>query len=214
MKYFIISGEPSGDLHGSKLIKGIFKSDPKAEIAFWGGDLMEKAGGKLLTHYNELAFMGFIEVLLNIFKILKNFKKCKKDILNFNPDKIIYIDYPGFNLRMCKWAKKRGFRNYYYISPQVWAWKEKRAEYLGSDEFTFGDLEKSISKDPNFLKTFWSIIWIKDSITLSKSLVEEVEKKHRYHKASKRLRKELREGKLGKEGSSFKKIASRKIIND
>ena len=137
MKYFIISGEPSGDLHGSKLIKGIFKSDPKAEIAFWGGDLMEKAGGKLLTHYNELAFMGFIEVLLNIFKILKNFKKCKKDILNFNPDKIIYIDYPGFNLRMCKWAKKRGFRNYYYISPQVWAWKEKRAEIIKKyiDEF-------------------------------------------------------------------------------
>ena len=137
MKYFIISGEPSGDLHGSKLIKGIFKADPKAEIAFWGGDLMEKAGGKLLTHYNELAFMGFIEVLLNIFKILKNFKKCKKDILNFNPDKIIYIDYPGFNLRMCKWAKKRGFRNYYYISPQVWAWKEKRAEIIKKyiDEF-------------------------------------------------------------------------------
>lgn len=137
MKYFIICGEPSGDLHGSKLIKGILKSDPKAEIRFWGGDLMKQAGGKLLTHYNELAFMGFIEVILNIFKILKNFKKCKKDILNFNPDKIIYIDYPGFNLRMCKWSKKRGFRNYYYISPQVWAWKEKRAEIIKKyiDEF-------------------------------------------------------------------------------
>ena len=133
MKYFIISGEPSGDLHGSKLIKGIHKSDPKAEIAFWGGDLMKKAGGKLLTHYNELAFMGFIEVILNIFKILNNFKKCKRDILDFNPDKIIYIDYPGFNLRMCKWSKKKGFRNYYYISPQVWAWKEKRVYQMKKD---------------------------------------------------------------------------------
>ena len=126
MKYYIIAGEPSGDLHGSKLIKEIFKVDKNAEIRFWGGDLMKDAGGKMVMHYKNLAFMGFSEVLINIFKILKNFKICKNDILQFNPDKIIYIDYPGFNLRICKWAKRRGFKNYFYISPQVWAWKEKR----------------------------------------------------------------------------------------
>ena len=107
MKYYIIAGEPSGDLHGSKLIKEIFKLDKNAKIRFWGGDLMKKEGGKIVMHYKNLAFMGFSEVFANIFKILKNFKLCKKDILNFNPDKIIYIDYPGFNLRICKWAKKK-----------------------------------------------------------------------------------------------------------
>lgn len=130
MKYYIIAGEPSGDLHGSKLIKEIFKVDKNAEIRFWGGDLMKDAGGKMVMHYKNLAFMGFSEVLINIFKILKNFKICKKDILKFNPDKIIYIDYPGFNLRICKWAKRRGFKNYFYISPQVWAWKEKRVNII------------------------------------------------------------------------------------
>ena len=130
MKYYIIAGEPSGDLHGSKLIKEIFKVDKNAEIRFWGGDLMKDAGGKMVMHYKNLAFMGFSEVLINIFKILKNFKICKKDILKFNPDKIIYIDYPGFNLRICKWAKTRGFKNYFYISPQVWAWKEKRVNII------------------------------------------------------------------------------------
>ena len=93
MKYYIIAGEPSGDLHGSKLIKEIFKVDKNAEIRFWGGDLMKDAGGKMVMHYKNLAFMGFSEVLINIFKILKNFKICKKDILKFNPDKIIYIDF-------------------------------------------------------------------------------------------------------------------------
>ena len=110
MKYYIIAGEPSGDLHGSKLIKEILKLDKKAKIRFWGGDLMKKNGGEIVMHYKNLAFMGFSEVFANIFKILKNFKLCKKDILNFNPDKIIYIDYPGFNLRICKWAKKRNLK--------------------------------------------------------------------------------------------------------
>ena len=130
MKYYIIAGEPSGDLHGSKLIKEILKLDKKAKIRFWGGDLMKKNGGEIVMHYKNLAFMGFSEVVTNIFKILKNFKLCKKDILNFNPDKIIYIDYPGFNLRICKWAKKKKFKNYFYIAPQVWAWKEKRSEII------------------------------------------------------------------------------------
>ena len=130
MKYYIIAGEPSGDLHGSKLIKEILSLDDEAKIRFWGGDLMKNAGGDMVMHYKDLAFMGFSEVILNILKILKNFRICKDDILNFNPDKIILIDYPGFNLRISKWAKKKGFKNYFYISPQIWAWKEKRAKII------------------------------------------------------------------------------------
>ena len=130
MKYYIIAGEPSGDLHGSKLIKEILSIDDKAKIRFWGGDLMKNAGGDMVMHYKDLAFMGFSEVILNILKILKNFRICKEDILDFNPDKIILIDYPGFNLRISKWAKKKGFKNYFYISPQIWAWKEKRAKII------------------------------------------------------------------------------------
>ena len=137
MKYYIIAGEPSGDLHGSKLIKEILSLDDEAKIRFWGGDLMKNAGGDMVMHYKDLAFMGFSEVILNILKILKNFRICKEDILDFNPDKIILIDYPGFNLRISKWAKKKGFKNYFYISPQIWAWKEKRAEIIKKyvDEF-------------------------------------------------------------------------------
>ena len=130
MKYYIIAGEPSGDLHGSKLIKEILSLDDAAKIRFWGGDLMKNAGGDMVMHYRDLAFMGFSEVILNILKIFKNFRICNKDILEFNPDKIILIDYPGFNLRISKWAKKRGFKNYFYISPQIWAWKENRAKIL------------------------------------------------------------------------------------
>ena len=107
MKYYIIAGEPSGDLHGSKLIKEILSIDDKAKIRFWGGYLMKNAGGDMVMHYKDMAFMGFSEVMLNILKILKNFKICKKDIIKFNPDKIILIDYPGFNLRISKWAKKK-----------------------------------------------------------------------------------------------------------
>ena len=126
MKYYIISGEPSGDIYGSRLINEIKRSDSKANIRFWGGDLMKESGGTLVRHYKDLAFMGFFEVLTNIFKILKNFSLCKNDIIKFNPDKIIFIDYPGFNLRIAKWAKKKKFKTFYYISPQVWAWKENR----------------------------------------------------------------------------------------
>ena len=126
MKYYIIAGEPSGDLYGSKLIDEIFSIDKEANIRFWGGDKMIKSGGDNVKHIKELAFMGFYEVLKNITTILKNIKLCKNDIRKFNPDKIIYIDYPGFNLKICKWAKKSGYKNYYYISPQIWAWKEGR----------------------------------------------------------------------------------------
>ena len=133
MKYYIISGEASGDLHGSKLIEALKKKDIRAHIRCWGGDLMQNSGGKLVKHYKELAFMGFWEVITNLKTILRNIKFCKKDILAFNPDVIIYIDYPGFNLRISKWAKKRGFKNHFYISPQVWAWKENRVHQMKRD---------------------------------------------------------------------------------
>ena len=130
MKYYIIAGEASGDLYGSKLIDEIISIDKKADIRFWGGDKMIKSGGYNVKHIKELAYMGFYEVLKNIKTILKNIHFCKNDIRIFNPDKIIYIDYPGFNLRICKWAKKNGYRNYYYISPQIWAWKENRIKSI------------------------------------------------------------------------------------
>ena len=130
MKYYIIAGEASGDLYGSKLIDEIFSIDKKAEIRFWGGDNMIKSGGYNVKHIKELAFMGFYEVLKNITTILRNINFCKNYIKEFNPDKIIYIDYPGFNLKICKWAKNNGYKNYYYISPQIWAWKESRVNTL------------------------------------------------------------------------------------
>ena len=130
MKYYIIAGEASGDLYGSKLIDEIFSIDKKAEVRFWGGDNMIKSGGYNVKHIKELAFMGFYEVLKNIVTIIRNINFCKNDIKEFNPDKIIYIDYPGFNLKICKWAKNNGYKNYYYISPQIWAWKENRIKTI------------------------------------------------------------------------------------
>nr|WP_314897380.1 lipid-A-disaccharide synthase [uncultured Flavobacterium sp.] len=133
MKYYIIAGEASGDLHGSNLMKALYKEDPNADIRFWGGDLMQNAGGTLVKHYRELAFMGFIEVIFNLKTILNNIKICKKDILKFRPDVLIFIDYPGFNLRIAKWAKELGFKTHYYISPQIWAWKESRITEIKRD---------------------------------------------------------------------------------
>ena len=130
MKYYIIAGEASGDLYGSKLIDEIFSIDKKAEIRFWGGDNMIKSGGYNVKHIKELAFMGFYEVLKNITTIVRNISFCKNDIKEFNPDKIIYIDYPGFNLKICKWAKNNGYKNFFYISPQIWAWKENRIKTI------------------------------------------------------------------------------------
>ncbi len=133
MKYYIIAGEASGDLHGSNLMKAIYLEDKTANIRFWGGDLMQKVGGKLVKHYRELAFMGFAEVILNLKTIFKNIKICKTDIENFNPDVIIFIDYPGFNMRIAKWAKIRNIKTHYYISPQIWAWKENRIKEIKRD---------------------------------------------------------------------------------
>lgn len=130
MKYYIIAGEASGDLHGSNLIKELKKSDVHANIRCWGGDMMEAAGTVLVKHYRELAFMGFIEVVKNLGTILRNLEYCKEDIIRFHPDAIILIDYPGFNLRIAKWAKQQHYKTIYYISPQVWAWKESRVKAI------------------------------------------------------------------------------------
>ncbi|MGZ3898392.1 MAG: lipid-A-disaccharide synthase [Flavisolibacter sp.] len=130
MKYYMIAGEASGDLHGSNLIKELRKLDKNANIRCWGGELMAAAGGQVVKHYRDLAFMGFIEVVRNLPAILKNMKFCKEDIKNFQPDVLVLIDYPGFNLRIAKWAKKEGYGVVYYISPQVWAWKENRTRTI------------------------------------------------------------------------------------
>jgi lipid-A-disaccharide synthase len=126
MKYYIIAGEASGDLHGSRLINAILKNDPEATIRAWGGDKMQEAGAMVIKHYRDLAFMGFAEVVSNISTILSNMKFCKKDICSFDPDVVIFIDYPGFNLPIAKFVKSKGYKTVYYISPQIWAWKEKR----------------------------------------------------------------------------------------
>ena len=130
MKYYIIAGEASGDLHGSNLIKEIKRLDANATIRCWGGDKMEAAGATLVKHYKELAFMGFAEVIKNLPAIMKNFKFCKEDIQAFQPDAVILIDYPGFNLRMAEWTHEKKYKTIYYISPQVWAWKESRVKAI------------------------------------------------------------------------------------
>jgi lipid-A-disaccharide synthase len=130
LKYYIIAGEASGDLHGSNLIKEMLQLDADAVIRCWGGDLMKEAGGKLIKHYKDLAFMGFVEVIQNLHTILNNIKFCKKDIAAFQPHVLVLIDYPGFNLRIAEWAKAQGFKIIYYISPQVWAWKESRVKLI------------------------------------------------------------------------------------
>ena len=126
MKYYIVAGEASGDLHGSNLMKEILKKDPEALFRFFGGDLMKSVGGELVNHYRDTAFMGFIPVILNLRTILRNIKKCQQDVLNFDPDVLILIDYPGFNLKIAKFAFENGLKVHYYISPKIWAWKENR----------------------------------------------------------------------------------------
>lgn len=130
MKYYVLAGEASGDLHASNLIKEIRLLDGDAQFRGFGGDLMEQAGMTVLKHYRDMAFMGLVPVIMNIRTIQKNFRFCEQDLLNFKPDVLILIDYPGFNLRMAKFAKANGIRTFYYISPKVWAWKEKRVHRI------------------------------------------------------------------------------------
>lgn len=133
MKYYIIAGEASGDLHGSNLMKGISEEDHNAEFRVWGGDLMQEAGGELVMHYRDLAFMGFWEVVQNLGTILRNMRLCKQDIKGFQPDVLVLIDFPGFNLRIARWARKQGLRVFYYISPQIWAWHSSRVHKIKED---------------------------------------------------------------------------------
>lgn len=127
MKYYIIAGEKSGDLHGSNLVKALKIEDANAEIRCWGGDEMKKAGGDLVVHYKEIAFMGFWEVFTNIFTVIKYLAFCKRDIRSFDPDVIILIDYAGFNMKIAKFGKQEGYKTFYYISPKIWAWNQSRA---------------------------------------------------------------------------------------
>lgn len=130
MKYYIIAGEASGDLHGSNVVKALRRMDAQAEIRAWGGDLMAEAGATIVKHYRDLAFMGFVEVMQHLGTILSNIKFCKQDITAFQPDVILFVDYPGFNMRMAKWAFLQGYKTTYYISPTVWAWKENRVHHI------------------------------------------------------------------------------------
>ena len=157
MKYYIIAGEASGDLHGSNLMKAIQKEDVNAEFRFWGGDLMAGVGGTLVTHYKERSFMGFVEVIMNLRKILGFIKFCKNDILNYKPDVIIFIDNSGFNLPIAKWAKAEGFRTNYYISPQVWASRAGRVEKIKRDidaMYVILPFEKAFYKTYDYEVTF------------------------------------------------------------
>ena len=133
MKLYIIAGEASGDLHGSNLIRALKEQQQDLICRVWGGDKMEAAGGNLVKHYRDLAFMGFLEVLRNLRTILRNMRFCKEDILAFNPDALVLIDYPGFNLRIAKWARSKGIPVIYYISPQIWAWHSSRVHAIKRD---------------------------------------------------------------------------------
>ncbi|MCT4604145.1 MAG: lipid-A-disaccharide synthase [Marinifilum sp.] len=157
MRYYIIAGEASGDLHASNLMKEIKEEDPAAEFRFWGGDLMQAQGGELVKHYRETAFMGFVTVLKNLGKIRANFSLCEKDFLKYKPDVLILVDYPGFNLRMAKFAKKNGIRVHYYISPKIWAWKEGRVKKIKAyvdRMFTIFPFETEFYKKHNYEVSF------------------------------------------------------------
>jgi lipid-A-disaccharide synthase len=130
MNYYFIAGEASGDLHAANLIRELRLTDPNANIRAWGGDRMASQGAVVVKHYKDLAYMGFIEVLKNLRTIFSNLNFCKRDILGFNPDVLILVDYPGFNLRIAEWAHEKGIRVFYYISPQIWAWKQSRVKQI------------------------------------------------------------------------------------
>jgi lipid-A-disaccharide synthase len=170
MKYYIIAGEASGDLHGSLLIKELQLLDNTAEFRCWGGDKMEETGAVLVKHYRELAFMGFAEVMMNLRTIFHNLISCKKDILLYKPDVLILIDYPGFNLRIAKWAKRHGLKVIYYISPQVWAWKENRVKKMKEC------IDKMLVILP-FEKEYFKNKWIWEVEYVGHPLVEVVERK-------------------------------------
>lgn len=168
MKYYLIAGEASGDLHGSNLIREIKKEDGNAQFRGWGGALMQEAGVEVVKDYRELAFMGFTEVIRNLPTILKNIRFCKDDIGQFNPDAVVFIDYPGFNLRIAEWARKKGYKTIYYISPQVWAWKENRVKSIRAN------IDKMLVILP-FEKAFFQK-WNYETVYVGHPLVEVIER--------------------------------------
>lgn len=132
MRYYLLAGEPSGDLHGANLIRGLQQADPEAQFRFWGGDLMAEAGGaaNLAKHYRETSFFGIVQVLKNLRTIRRQLRECQADVAAYAPDALILVDYPGFNMKMARWAKEHGIRTIYYIAPKVWAWREWRVEAI------------------------------------------------------------------------------------
>ena len=149
MKYYVIAGEASGDLHGSYLIKHLMETDTNAQVRAWGGDLMEAQGAVLAKHYKDIAVMGFIDVLKKLPQIFKNISFCKKDLLEFKPDAVIFIDFSGFNLRIAPWAKDNGFATHYYIAPQGWASRPKRVAKIKS---SIDHLYVTLPFEPDFYK--------------------------------------------------------------
>ena len=182
MKYYIVAGEASGDLHGSNLMKALLKQDKDADIRFWGGDLMQAVGGNLVVHYKERAFMGFAEVISNLRKVLGFIKFCKKDIEEFQPDVIVLIDNSGFNLRIAKWAKPLGYKIHYYISPQVWASRASRVEKIKKDVdqmYVILPFEKEFYKKHNYDVEFVGHPLI-DAIAGRKQVDEQTFRKEHY----------------------------------
>ncbi len=153
MKYYLIAGEASGDLHGRALVRALRQQDPQADIRCWGGDGMQEAGATLVKHFRDLAFMGFFEVLRNLPTILRNLRFCKSDIAAFQPDVVVLIDYPGFNLRIAQWAKQAGYKVVYYISPQVWAWKANRVRKMKQ---CIDRLLVILPFEPDYYRTHWN----------------------------------------------------------
>src|SRR5438477_6674801 len=168
MKYYLIAGEASGDLHGSNLIMELKKLDAGGDMRCWGGDLMQQAGAVLVKHYKEHAFMGFAEVVMNLRTIMHNLKLCKEDIQQFQPDVLVLINYSGFNLRIAEWAKQQGFKIVFYISPQVWAWKEGRVKKMKQN------IDKMLVILP-FEKDYYKNKWNWDVEYVGHPLVEVIE---------------------------------------
>lgn len=169
MRYYLIAGEASGDLHGAGLIRALRRHDPSSEIRCWGGDQMESAGGTLVKHFRDLAFMGFVEVLRNLRTIFRNLRFCREDIGAYRPDVLILIDYPGFNLRIARWAHQQGIKVIYYISPQVWAWKEGRVRMMKQC------IDKMLVILP-FEKTYFRERWQWDVDYVGHPLVETIDR--------------------------------------
>jgi lipid-A-disaccharide synthase len=153
MKYYVIAGEASGDLHGANLLKHLYALDVQAEIRCWGGDKMQTTGAILVKHFRDLAFMGFTEVVKNLPTILRNMAFCKQDIIQFAPDVLVLVDYPGFNLRIANWAKTQGIRVVYYIAPQVWAWKPNRVKAMKQSIY---ELLTILPFETNYFKNQWN----------------------------------------------------------